>query len=210
MKGIEIIFFTCLFLCPPLMAGEVYIWTDESGIKHITDTPPPERKTVKLIEKSRYKNDSPAEIRAFEQKNKAAIDAAHARIQAEERARQANILNERARNEARSEASTRRAEIQKREGELRAIVDSIPGLSDTQRGALEAAAKKGEINRLQQQDPNYRPSPKVQAPTRPSDNSTMEWYEKSKRDDEISRANDEARRLQFEVDRLKSEKLYRR
>lgn len=94
MKRIVMIILFCFVLCSPLLAGEVYIWTDENGIKHITDTPPPE--SVKSpVEKETYRPEHPAAIEAFQKKNAAKIDRAHAEQQAQERRKQANIARDR-------------------------------------------------------------------------------------------------------------------
>ena len=54
-------------------------------------------------------------------------------------------------------------ELRNKENELRSVLGRMPrgsaSFDDTAKWALEAAAIKGEINRLQRQDPNYRPDP---------------------------------------------------
>lgn len=70
MKTIGLIIFIYFAFSSALHAGDIFIWTDESDLKHITDTPPPQKNSVKLIEQSTYKNDSPAEIRTSQAKQK--------------------------------------------------------------------------------------------------------------------------------------------
>jgi hypothetical protein len=96
---------TILVMCAvwPCYAGEVYIWTNAEGIKQITDTPPPESVKGK-VEKETSRRDAPHEIENWQRKNKAAVDGAYSKIQAQERIRQQNIESERARNSAAAQA----------------------------------------------------------------------------------------------------------
>ena len=52
----------------PLRAGEVYMWTDEKGVKHITETPPP-KPDIK-VETMKYKRDEPLEVNTSQEKQK--------------------------------------------------------------------------------------------------------------------------------------------
>lgn len=99
---------TILVMCAvwPCYAGEVYIWTNAEGIKQITDTPPPESVKGK-VEKETSRRDAPHEIANWQRKNKAAVDGAYSKIQAQERIRQQNIESERARNSAATQVVTR-------------------------------------------------------------------------------------------------------
>ena len=36
-----------LFLLPVCVFSEIYIWTDANGVKHVSDTPPPQSETIK-------------------------------------------------------------------------------------------------------------------------------------------------------------------
>lgn len=49
-------------------AGEVYMWIDDQGVRHITDQPP--EKPAKMIGKESYKKDSPEEIRRHQLQQK--------------------------------------------------------------------------------------------------------------------------------------------
>lgn len=70
-KLFPVVFF--LFLSIPAFAGDIYIWTDKKGIDNITTTPPPEG--AKLKGASSFQRDDPAEIKAFQRRQKAANDA---------------------------------------------------------------------------------------------------------------------------------------
>ena len=49
-------------------AGEVYMWVDEKGVRHVTDQPP--EKPAKIIGRDVSRPDSPEEIRQFQQSQK--------------------------------------------------------------------------------------------------------------------------------------------
>lgn len=52
----------------PLWAGQIYMWTDGKGVKHITETPPP-KSNIK-IETMKYKRDEPKEVNTFQEKQR--------------------------------------------------------------------------------------------------------------------------------------------
>ncbi|MFH1349898.1 MAG: DUF4124 domain-containing protein [Pseudomonadota bacterium] len=57
------VIFTCLFVSN-LHAGRIYVWTDEKGIKHFSDNPPPKKaKGIKVLKfqerKDEAKKDEP-------------------------------------------------------------------------------------------------------------------------------------------------------
>ena len=59
----------CIFTASLLGAQKVYTWTDENGVLHITDHPPPQR--AQLEEVVTYKERTPEELNAIERrKNK--------------------------------------------------------------------------------------------------------------------------------------------
>lgn len=73
MRPFKACLFAFLFLVSfPLYAGEIYTWTDKSGVEHITDTPPPDNARIKS--KSFYKRSSPQEIEAFQRRQRAATE----------------------------------------------------------------------------------------------------------------------------------------
>lgn len=77
------------------------------------------------------------------------------------KAAEANRKAESIREEVNRKSETIQAEIRNKERELQEIIrrGAPKDLNAMQSWAIEAAAKKGEINRLQQQDPNYQPNP---------------------------------------------------
>lgn len=89
MKKIGLIILSSFILYSPLFAGEIYIWTDKNGIKHITDTPPP-AKTKGKVERESYRQETPAEIEAWKQKQAEAADRLYGKDQAERRASKLN------------------------------------------------------------------------------------------------------------------------
>jgi hypothetical protein len=59
----------CIFTAPLLDAQKLYTWTDENGVLHITDHPPPQK--AQLEEVVTYKERTPEELNAIERrKNK--------------------------------------------------------------------------------------------------------------------------------------------
>jgi molecular chaperone DnaK (HSP70) len=64
-RVIYVIILYCALLLFPLdaLAGEIYIWVDENGDKHITDKPP--EKSEKVIDKDAFKPVSPEEIQRY-------------------------------------------------------------------------------------------------------------------------------------------------
>jgi hypothetical protein len=99
-------------LCVPVLAAEkLYTWTDEKGITHITDTPPPKNGTLKDV--LQYKPKTEEEIREIQQKQatqrsnrkkenivqnaqKAKETAKETKIQAAEAGKKAEEANQRA------------------------------------------------------------------------------------------------------------------
>ena len=74
MKSLGIflaILFTCL-LASYLNAGQIYVWTDEDGIKHFSDNPPPENakkiKVLKFKEKKEGKGEQSTDIYSPDEK----------------------------------------------------------------------------------------------------------------------------------------------
>ena len=66
---ITVIMLFSLFAAPLLGAQKLYTWTDENGVLHITEQPPP--KSVKVEDVRTYKERTPEELEAIERsKNK--------------------------------------------------------------------------------------------------------------------------------------------
>ena len=52
-------FFLTLFFISPVAAGKIYTWTDEKGVVHMTNEPPP--KNIKVDKVTSYKEEAPRE-----------------------------------------------------------------------------------------------------------------------------------------------------
>jgi len=57
-----------LFAALSLNAQKLYTWTDETGVVHLADQPPPETDRVEDVEVFRYKEKTPQEIEAIQHK----------------------------------------------------------------------------------------------------------------------------------------------
>lgn len=68
-KVITIIFLVALLIPIPAIPGQIYIWVDDQGVRHITDKPP-ERPT-EMIGTVPNKQASPEEIQRFEAERRA-------------------------------------------------------------------------------------------------------------------------------------------
>jgi len=122
-KVISIIFLIVLLSSCPLFAADLYIWTDENGVKTITSKPPtsatPIDKTIS------YRPNDPREVEKWERQQKEAY-------QARERIRQ--------QNEAR-EADQRAREV--REGDARRAQENVQAARNKRAARLEAAIDAG-------------------------------------------------------------------
>ncbi len=98
------------FWCINLNAGKMYTWTDENGIIHITENPPPRSgrleevieytpKTEKEIQEIRHNQDSKRKERlkqaAFQDAQKARKRADETKIKAEDAKQKADVANQR-------------------------------------------------------------------------------------------------------------------
>jgi hypothetical protein len=61
-----IIMFMTIFTC---YANDLYLWTDESGVKHITNTPPPPGKAKGEVKKDSDRRDNSQAIENSQIKN---------------------------------------------------------------------------------------------------------------------------------------------
>jgi hypothetical protein len=153
MNKIFSIVFVCAFVVVPAFsqADEIHEWQDAKGNWHISELPPDQ--PVKKYSRQTYTPESPQAIRNFKMKEKM-------REQHQEAIRKANaVANEESERRARSDSVN--SDIRKKESELQDIVSrgNRGNLEEAQRQALEAAAKKAELNRLTKQDPYYKPDP---------------------------------------------------
>lgn len=142
--------FGVLIISQTAPAGELHAWVDDQGVTHITDTPPPPKKTTKVIGSTSYREATSQE--------KLRLEAEQARDRLRYKTEAQALREGREATERREDV---RARISEKERELQETIRrGTPGDSrDLQKWALEAAAKKGEINNLRQQDPDYRPDP---------------------------------------------------
>ncbi len=61
---LSIVFLIAISAAPHLYAQQIYTWTDENGVMHITDQPPPQQVIVEDVTK--YKEKTPQEQDAIE------------------------------------------------------------------------------------------------------------------------------------------------
>ena len=65
---ITISFFIAVFIGSNLNAQKIYTWTDQNGVIHLSDQPPPEKYRAKDIEVMRYEEKTQQEIEAIQSK----------------------------------------------------------------------------------------------------------------------------------------------
>ena len=73
-----------------LNAQKLYTWTDENGVVHLTDQPPPDKDRVENVEEIRYEEKTPQDIEAI-QHRKENLRRQLEREERIEKARQAEI-----------------------------------------------------------------------------------------------------------------------
>ena len=88
--NISVGLFLILLAALSLNAQKLYTWTDEKGVMHLTDQPPPEMGRVKDVEVIRYEKKIPQEIETIQQK-KESLRLKFDREEQIEKARQAEI-----------------------------------------------------------------------------------------------------------------------
>ena len=117
----------------PSGAGEIYMWIDKEGIKHISDTPPPSRKGIKMIDQMSFQKDSPEEIRQYQQEQK------HRQIIEEnqiERQKRINQYNEQVKKQREKiEEENRERELQRAREDLKSAEKYREELADDRRNA---------------------------------------------------------------------------
>jgi hypothetical protein len=93
MKSAGILFaFIFVFLCATTSIAEIYSWTDENGVKHYGNVPPPNAENVEIkFQEYAYDAEADEKRTAEDQKRIAAlikeIDAENKRLEAEEKRR---------------------------------------------------------------------------------------------------------------------------
>ena len=115
---VPVIMLFSLYAVSMLSAQRLYTWTDENGILHITEQPPPDRAKVKDV--VTYKEKTPAELEAIERrKNKAQQEFDRYRQNQNERAAQFKA------KEAEENAQKARAQAEKDYEKNKAYVDEL-------------------------------------------------------------------------------------
>jgi hypothetical protein len=92
--------FLAIFIGSSLNAQKIYTWTDQNGVIHLSDQPPPEKDSAKDIDVMRYEEKTPQEIEAIQSKTdklRQKLDKA----EQIEKARQAEIQARKAQDQAR-------------------------------------------------------------------------------------------------------------
>jgi len=105
----------CLYAVSMLSAQRLYTWTDENGILHITEQPPPDRAKVKDV--VTYKEKTPAELEAIERRKKQDQQAfdrfkqSEAKRAAQLRARETEVNAQKARAQAEKDYEKNKAYV---------------------------------------------------------------------------------------------------
>ena len=87
---ISVVLLLTLLVALSLHAQKLYTWTDEKGVVHIADQPPPEKDKAEDVEVIRYDEKTPQEIEAIQHK-KESLRRQLDREERIEKARQAEI-----------------------------------------------------------------------------------------------------------------------
>ncbi len=139
-----------------LSAQKLYTWTDENGVVHLSDQPPPEEDTVENVEVTRYNEKTPQELEAIQNeketlrrkfdKEKQMDKARQAEIQAKEAEERAQKTVQQALEEyeynneyIRNLTSTRN-----KRKKFRKRVDRLKAETEASRAEAEAAVEKAE------------------------------------------------------------------
>jgi len=136
MKKILLVIVILLFSLP-VFAGEIYTWTDKSGVENITTTPPPE--SAKIKNRSTFKRDHPQAIESFQRKQRAATERGFAGWQ---NSQKRDFSKQRAERDAQA-SRDQRADQVKREtaARLQAVRDSGLRLPQANVDIVEKAAE---------------------------------------------------------------------
>jgi len=94
-----------------LNAQKLYTWTDENGVVHLTDQPPPEKDRAEDVEVIRYDEKTPQEIEAIQHK-KENLRRQFDREERIEKARQAEIQAREAEEKAQAAAQQAQEEYE--------------------------------------------------------------------------------------------------
>lgn len=113
----RIVLTLCVFIAPMIMlslstySAAIYMWTDEKGVKHITDQPP--GKPVETIRKGDNKSDSPEEIQRYQAEQKAIKERREAELRQRQQIRRAQEEAMRTQKEAQKQRERLYSQITK-------------------------------------------------------------------------------------------------
>ncbi len=139
-----------------LNAQKLYTWTDENGVVHITDQPPPETDRIEDVEVMKYDEKTPQEIEAIEHKKEnlrrqfdreERIEKAR---QAEIQAREAEAKAQEALQQARKEFESNNEYIRRltstrnKRKQFRKRVDRIKTETEASQAEAQAAIEQAE------------------------------------------------------------------
>ncbi len=139
-----------------LNAQKLYTWTDENGVVHLADQPPPERDRVEDVEVIRYEKKTPQEIEAIQHKKenlRRQLDRAEriekarqAEIQAREAVEKAQEAAQQAQEEYEynNEYIRRLTSTRNKRRQFRKRVDRIKTETEASQAEAEAALEQAE------------------------------------------------------------------
>ncbi len=138
----------------PLYAQQIYTWTDEKGVTHITDQPPPKQARVEDVIK--YKEKTPQEREAIEREleklrqsneRQTKIDAAQraevAAREAEKRAKEA-VANARQETQKNQEYVRRLSNRSWKRRQFKKRIERIKNETEATQAAAEAEVRRAE------------------------------------------------------------------
>ena len=106
-----------------LNAQKLYTWTDENGVVHLTDQPPPEKDRVENLEVIRYEEKTPQDIEEIEHR-KENLRRQLDRAEREEKARQAEIQAREAEKRAQEAVQQAREEFEYNDRYIRRLTST--------------------------------------------------------------------------------------
>jgi len=139
-----------------LNAQKLYTWTDENGVVHLADQPPPERDRVEDVKVIRYEKKTPQEIEAIQHKKenlRRQLDRAEriekarqAEIQAREAVEKAQEAAQQAQEEYEynNEYIRRLTSTRNKRRQFRKRVDRIKTETEASQAEAEAALEQAE------------------------------------------------------------------
>jgi hypothetical protein len=145
-----------LLAAPSLNAQKIYTWTDENGVVHLADQPPPEKDRVEDVEVLRYHEKTPQELEAIQHKKESLrrkldreeqIEKAH---QAEIQAREAEERAQKAVQQAQEEYEynndyiRRLTSTRNKRKKFRKRVDRIKTETEVSRAEAQAAVEQAQ------------------------------------------------------------------